>query len=99
MVFCVVSIIFFISKDEKIYYTIFYIRRDTTLKKLKKDANMEKSFGSETKYTTVPNGIYNEPVVSPSRIKSMVDYRVEEVRRRITRELDQNYNKAAKHSG
>ena len=81
------------------HYTIFYIRRDNTLKKLKKDANMEKSFGSDSKYTTEPNGIYNEPVVSPSHIKSMVDYRVEEVRRRITRELDQDYNKAAKHSG
>ena len=81
------------------HYTIFYIRRDTTLKKFKKDANKEPSFGSEAKYITEPNGIYNEPVVSPSRIKSMVDYRVEEVRRRITRELDQDYNKTSKNSG
>ena len=69
------------------------------MKILKKDGNKEKSFGSEIKYIKESNGIYSEPVVSPSRIKSMVDYRVEEVRRRITRELDQEYNKAAKNSG
>ena len=56
---------------------------------------------SSTISTEIPssNGIYNEPMILPSRVKSMVSYRSEDMRKQGKREVEEDVKELIESAG
>ena len=73
----IILVFFYFELNDFIHIYQHNCRNETTVEPNGMDEPLSKPSRCTSKNRSTSNGIYNEPVVKPSRIKSMVNYRNE----------------------